>query len=112
MYDNSKSGTKQTQAHDGTERWSYFTNAINYVDEAQPNRNGTYDFNLDVMRREDGDYAYTFYLKKRRTDAPGLSLPGSAAKMPPTQVLLKTVYPKREKLSRGKCPRRTGGIGI
>ena len=70
MYDNSKSGTKQTQAHDGTERWSYFTNAINYVDEAQPNRNGTYDFNLDVMRREDGDYVYTFYLKKRRTDAP------------------------------------------
>lgn len=80
MYDNSKSGTKQTQAHDGTERWSYFTNAINYVDEAQPNRNGTYDFNLDVMRREDGDYVYTFYLKKRRTDAPRTFAAGVSSK--------------------------------
>lgn len=80
MYDNSKSGTKQTQAHDGTERWSYFTNAINYVDEAQPNRNGTYDFNLDVMRREDGDYVYTFYLKKRRTDAPRTFTAGVSSK--------------------------------
>ena len=80
MYDNSKSGTKQTQAHDGTERWSYFTNAINYVDEAQPNRNGTYDFNLDVMRREDGDYGYTFYLKKRRTDAPRTFTAGVSSK--------------------------------
>ena len=69
-YDNSKDGNKQTRIHDGTERWSYFTNAINYVDDAQPNRNGVYDFNLDVMRREDGDFVYTFYLKKRRTDAP------------------------------------------
>ena len=69
-YDNSKDGSKQTRIHDGTERWSYFTNAINYVDDAQPNRNGVYDFNLDVMRREDGDFVYTFYLKKRRTDAP------------------------------------------
>lgn len=80
MYDNSKSGKKQTQAHDGTERWSYFTNAINYVDEAQPNRNGTYDFNLDVMRREDGDYVYTFYLKKRRTDAPRTFTAGVSSK--------------------------------
>lgn len=80
MYDNSKSGTKKTQAHDGTERWSYFTNAINYVDEAQPNRNGTYDFNLDVMRREDGDYVYTFYLKKRRTDAPRTFTAGVSSK--------------------------------
>lgn len=80
MYDNSKSGTKQTQAHDGTERWSYFTNAINYVDKAQPNRNGTYDFNLDVMRREDGDYVYTFYLKKRRTDAPRTFTAGVSSK--------------------------------
>lgn len=79
-YDNSKDGGKQTRIHDGTERWSYFTNAINYVDDAQPNRNGVYDFNLDVMRREDGDFVYTFYLKKRRTDAPRTFTAGVSSK--------------------------------
>ena len=56
--------------HESSERWHYFVNAINYVDDAQPGRNGVYDFNLDVMERDDGDFVYTFSLKKRRTDAP------------------------------------------
>ena len=69
-YDNSKGEFKQTQMHENSERWHYFVNAINYVDDAQPGRNGVYDFNLDVMERDDGDFVYTFSLKKRRTDAP------------------------------------------
>lgn len=112
MYDNSKSGTKQTQAHDGTERWSYFTNAINYVDEAQPNRNGTYDFNLDVMRREDGDYVYTFYLKKRRTDAPRTFTAGVDGKNTADAGSSKNSISKTGETVKGKCPHRTGGIGI
>ena len=111
-YENSKGEFKQTRMHESSERWHYFVNAINYVDDAQPGRNGVYDFNLDVMERDDGDFVYTFSLKKEEPTPPGLSLPGLTAKTPPTQVLLKIVYPKREKLSRGKCPRRTGGIGI
>lgn len=98
--------------HESSERWHYFVNAINYVDDAQPGRNGVYDFNLDVMERDDGDFVYTFSLKKEEPTPPGLSLPGLTAKTPPTQILLRTVYPKREKRSRGKCPRRTGGTGI
>ena len=94
-YENSKGEFKQTRMHESSERWHYFVNAINYVDDAQPGRNGVYDFNLDVMERDDGDFVYTFSLKKRRTDAPpGLSLPGLTAKTPPTQILLRTVYPK------------------
>lgn len=69
-YDASKGGIKETLAHDGSERWHYFVNAINYVDEQQPSRNGVYDFNLDVMEREDGNFVYTFALKKRRDSAP------------------------------------------
>lgn len=69
-YENSKGEFKQTRMHESSERWHYFVNAINYVDEAQPGRNGVYDFNLDVMERDDGDFVYTFSLKKRRTDAP------------------------------------------
>ncbi len=69
-YDASKGGIKETLAHDGSERWHYFVNAINYVDEQQPSRNGVYDFNLDVMEREDGNFVYTFALKKRRDNAP------------------------------------------
>lgn len=69
-YDASKGGIKETLAHDGSERWNYFVNAINYVDEQQPSRNGVYDFNLDVMEREDGNFVYTFALKKRRDNAP------------------------------------------
>lgn len=69
-YENSKSEFKQTRMHESSERWHYFVNAINYVDDAQPGRNGVYDFNLDVMERDDGDFVYTFSLKKRRTDAP------------------------------------------
>ena len=69
-YDASKGGIKETLAHDGSERWHYFVNAINYVDEQQPSRNGVYDFNLDVMEREDGNFVYTFALKKRRGNAP------------------------------------------
>ena len=69
-YDASKGGIKETLAHDGSERWHYFVNAINYVDEQQPSRNGVYDFNLDVMEREDGNFVYTFTLKKRRDNAP------------------------------------------
>ena len=69
-YENSKGEFKQTRMHEGSERWHYFVNAINYVDDAQPGRNGVYDFNLDVMERDDGDFVYTFSLKKRRTDAP------------------------------------------
>ena len=69
-YDASKGGVKETRAHDGSERWHYFVNAINYVDEQQPSRNGVYDFNLDVMEREDGNFVYTFALKKRRDNAP------------------------------------------
>jgi len=69
-YDNSKGEFKQTRMHESSERWHYFVNAINYVDDAQPGRNGIYDFNLDVMERDDGDFIYTFSLKKRRTDAP------------------------------------------
>nr|DAW38515.1 MAG TPA: PolyVal ADP-Ribosyltransferase [Caudoviricetes sp.] len=69
-YDNSKGEFKQTRMHESSERWHYFVNAINYVDDAQPGRNGVYDFNLDVMERDDGDFVYTFSLKKRRTDAP------------------------------------------
>lgn len=69
-YENSKGEFKQTRMHESSERWHYFVNAINYVDDAQPGRNGVYDFNLDVMERDDGDFVYTFSLKKRRTDAP------------------------------------------
>jgi hypothetical protein len=69
-YENSKGEFKQTRMHESSERWHYFVNAINYVDNAQPGRNGVYDFNLDVMERDDGDFVYTFSLKKRRTDAP------------------------------------------
>ena len=69
-YDASKGGIKETLAHDGSERWHYFVNAINYVDEQQPSRNGVYDFNLEVMEREDGNFVYTFALKKRRDNAP------------------------------------------
>ena len=69
-YDASKGGIKETLAHDGSERWHYFVNAINYVDEQQPSRNGVYDFNLDIMEREDGNFVYTFALKKRRDNAP------------------------------------------
>nr|DAH16395.1 MAG TPA: polyVal ADP-Ribosyltransferase [Caudoviricetes sp.] len=69
-YENSKGELKQTRMHESSERWHYFVNAINYVDDAQPGRNGVYDFNLDVMERDDGDFVYTFSLKKRRTDAP------------------------------------------
>ena len=69
-YDASKGGIKETLAHDGSERWHYFVNAINYVDEQQPSRNGVYDFNLNVMEREDGNFVYTFALKKRRDNAP------------------------------------------
>lgn len=69
-YDASKGGIKETLSHDGSERWHYFVNAINYVDEQQPSRNGVYDFNLDVMEREDGNFVYTFALKKRRGNAP------------------------------------------
>ena len=69
-YENSKGEFKQTRMHLSAERWHYFVNAINYVDDAQPGRNGVYDFNLDVMERDDGDFVYTFSLKKRRTDAP------------------------------------------
>ena len=69
-YENSKGEFKQTRMHESSERWYYFVNAINYVDDAQPGRNGVYDFNLDVMERDDGDFVYTFSLKKRRTDAP------------------------------------------
>ncbi len=37
--------------------------------------------NLDVMRREDGDSrSYTFYLKKRRTDAPRTFAAGVSSK--------------------------------
>lgn len=79
-YDNSKDGVKQTQVHDGTERWNYFINAINYVDDAQPGRNGVYDFNLDIMERADGNYVYTFSLKKRRTDAPRTFAAGVSSK--------------------------------
>ena len=105
-YENSKGEFKQTRMHESSERWHYFVNAINYVDDAQPGWNGVYDFNLDVMERDDGDFVYTFSLKKEEPTPPGLSLPGLTAKTPPTQVLLKTVYPKREKLSRGNV--RTG----
>lgn len=69
-YENSKGEFKQTRMHESSERWHYFVNEINYVDDAQPGRNGVYDFNLDVMERDDGDFVYTFSLKKRRTDAP------------------------------------------
>lgn len=69
-YENSKGEFRQTRMHESSERWHYFVNAINYVDDAQPVRNGVYDFNLDVMERDDGDFVYTFSLKKRRTDAP------------------------------------------
>lgn len=69
-YDTSKREFKQTRMHQSSERWHYFVNAVNYVDDAQPGRNGVYDFNLDVMERDDGDFVYTFSLKKRRTDAP------------------------------------------
>ena len=69
-YDTSKGEFKQTRMHESSERWHYFVNAVNYVDDAQPGRNGVYDFNLDVMERDDGDFVYTFSLKKRRTDAP------------------------------------------
>ena len=69
-YENSKGEFKQTRMHESSERWHYFVNAINYVDDAQPGRNGVYDFNLDVMERDDGDFVYTFSLKKRRTDVP------------------------------------------
>ena len=69
-YDTSKGEFKQTRMHESSERWHYFVNAVNYVDNAQPGRNGVYDFNLDVMERDDGDFVYTFSLKKRRTDAP------------------------------------------
>ena len=69
-YENSKGEFKQTRMHESSERWHYFVNAINYVDDAQPGRNGVYDFNLDVMERDDGDFVYTFSLKKRRTNAP------------------------------------------
>lgn len=69
-YENSKGEFKQTRMHESSERWHYFVNAINYVDDAQPGRNGVCDFNLDVMERDDGDFVYTFSLKKRRTDAP------------------------------------------
>lgn len=69
-YENSKGEFKQTRMHESSECWHYFVNAINYVDDAQPGRNGVYDFNLDVMERDDGDFVYTFSLKKRRTDAP------------------------------------------
>lgn len=69
-YDASKGGIKETLAHDGSERWHYFVNAINYVDEQQPSRNGVYDFNLDVMEREDGNFVYTFALKKKKRQRP------------------------------------------
>ena len=69
-YENSKGEFKQIRMHESSERWHYFVNAINYVDDAQPGRNDVYDFNLDVMERDDGDFVYTFSLKKRRTDAP------------------------------------------
>ena len=69
-YDGEKGGYKQTARHDGTEQWHYFVNEINYADAEHPARDGVYDFNLDVMEREDGNFVYTFSLKKRRTDAP------------------------------------------
>lgn len=96
-YDASKGGIKETLAHDGSERWHYFVNAINYVDKQQPSRNGVYDFNLDVMEREDGNFVYTFALKKEETTPPGLSLPGLTATMPPTLTLLIPVYAARSR---------------
>ena len=69
-YDNWKDGHKQTEMHDGNEQWNYFVNEINYEDAKYPERNGVYDFNLDVLEREDGNFVYTFHLKKRRDNAP------------------------------------------
>ena len=70
VYDGSKSEHKGTERHSGTETWRYFVNAINYTDAKFPARNGVYDFNLDVMERRDGEFVYTFYMKKRRESAP------------------------------------------
>ena len=70
VYDGSKDEHKDTEQHRGTETWRYFVNAINYTDAKFPARNGVYDFNLDVMERQDGEFVYTFHMKKRRESAP------------------------------------------
>lgn len=111
-YENSKGEFKQTRMHEGSERWHYFVNAINYVDDAQPGRNGVYDFNLDVMERDDGDFVYTFSLKKRRTDAPRTFTAGVDGKNAADVDSSMNSISKTGETVKGKCPHRTGGIGI
>ena len=83
-YENSKGEFKQTRMHESSERWHYFVNAINYVDDAQPV--GT-AFTTSTWTSWNGMMVISSIpsrSKKEEPTPPGLSLPGLTAKTPPT----------------------------